>query len=209
MYEVNEKAIQEISLTKIDSEVDRNAILQLRYEGYRGVFESPESSLDEFDKLPTSQVLLARDSQGVPIGTVRLLSTAHGGLELDSLNPSYKDYFTADTTFVEGTRLVAKGSEIVPKQSVQAALWKTALDYAYHLGADHLIVWSKRGPDRAYRYLKFNQLPECGFCHYSLGAKRHEVFTLNLQEVKDVFRHMEHPLYDFFFEKRYANLIWY
>ena len=208
VYQFNRDHLLSISLTPISCESDFSEVRNLRFDGYKGVFRSPDEASDEIDTCPNATVLLARDSHESPIGTVRVVDSSAGSIELDSLNPSYKDAIN-NKSIVEGSRLVAVKNSYVPQRTIQVALWKAVLDFATFKKAEKIIVWAKRGPDKGYKFLQFDHLENCGFEHPTLANAHYEVYALDIRKAEVLAKRTNHPLYDFFFTETYDNLIWY
>lgn len=204
-----DSSIRDISLKPVQNRVDRDIATHLRYQGYRGVFATPQSTWDSWDSNENSTVLVAYGKGNTPLGTLRIMDSRSGKMEIDSYSSKFRKNFPDNSTFVEGARLVAIRSEACSKQSVQAALWKATFQFAQVNSIDYIIVWSKKGPDRGYRYLMFEQLEGCGFTHDNLAGKRHEVFFLDVKLAESAFASSDHPLTGFFFEKQHNNLRWY
>ena len=210
MYRLDEEALRELSLRKVTSEDDYQKVLDLRVKGYRGLFSSRDEAKDEFDRAPNCTLLLALDSEDTPVGTMRLLDSRGGDLEIDRYSCRFRTYNFDKKSFFEATRLVTLRTERISKQSVQLALLKGTFDYAINNNFNYLLAWVKKGPDRAYKYLGFSKLPECNFQHPKLGNKNHETFTLDLDNIEPKARKaLERALYDFFFLNSYPRLIWY
>lgn len=197
-YEVDSELVSHIQLTVVGDIISRNAVCALRYAGYRGLFRSPADAWDQWDEQEHARVLLLSDKFGAPVGTVRLMDSSRGPIELSDFRTGFRSNFPGGTTFIEGARLVATRNSTIPRQSVQAAIWKATFLYGEAIAADVIVVWSKRGPDRGYQYLCFSETPNSDFTHPRLGGKHHKVFTMSIQRAKEILRAKNHPLTGFF-----------
>ena len=203
------RLVDEIELRIVDSEQSREHVRDLRFKGYKNVFDSPEDSWDEWDDKSGTQILLAEDASGAPIGTVRIIDSRFGLTEADTYTDAHRKYFPENTSFVEGARLVARGSADIKKIVVQAALWKATFLYALEKSVDQILVWSKRGPDRGYKNLQFEEITGGEFSHPDLGNKAHKTYCLDTQLSRQIYYSMDHPLKEFFFEYHHPSLMWF
>ena len=209
-FPIDSDLARQITLLKVWDEASKKMVMDLRYAGYEGAFDSPEKAWDEIDRSNNTHVLLALDQNQKPIGTIRIIDGRNGSLEVDTFTQKkYVDHYDKETVFVESSRLVVSKNISIPKRTVQAALWKAVHRYAYAYHLHQLIAWVKTGPDRAYQYLKFDKLEGLGFTHPALGDKHHEVYCLDITKSEEIFRSCNHPMWKFFFLDRHENLIWY
>ncbi|NQY15275.1 MAG: hypothetical protein HRT81_15660 [Henriciella sp.] len=203
------RLVEQIELKVVDSDADREHVRDLRFTGYKNVFDSPEDTWDEWDDKSGTHILLAEDASGAPIGTVRVIDSRIGLTEADTYTDAHRKQFPEETSFVEGARLVARGSVDIKKIVVQAALWKATFLYASEKGVDKILVWSKRGPDRGYKSLQFEEISGGEFSHPSLGNKPHKTYCLDTKQSRQIFFAMDHPLKEFFFLDHHPSLMWF
>lgn len=208
-YSVDSHRVAGLRVELVADAVARNAVCNLRHAGYRGLFKSPTDAWDRWDDMANARVLLFMDQQGTPVGTVRLMESSRGPIELSDYVPGYGSHFSEGSSFVEGARLVAARDGSVTKHTVQAAIWKATYLYGKARDTDFIIVWSKRGPERGYRYLCFSELPASAFAHAGLGGKQHSIFTLDIERASSILGCRNHPLTQFFFDDAHPNLHWF
>ncbi len=173
------------------------------------MFPSPESTWEHWDDTEFSTVLLATTREGSAVGTIRILESFSGPLEIDAYCEGYRSQLPARSTFIEGARLVATHNESITKFTVQASLWKSAYRYALNRKIDYLIAWAKKGPDRAYKYLCFREPGNSEFKHKQLGNISHRVFYLDLAKSEKEIKSKNLHLWCFFHRDQHRNLIWY
>lgn len=77
-----------LTVTNAVSQEDFDAIINLRWKAYSkhypGAFRTQKDAIDNFDYASNCTLLLARDLQGIPVGSLRVLNHNYGSIELDT-----------------------------------------------------------------------------------------------------------------------------
>lgn len=182
--------------------------LRIRQSAYgRHVPEFAKSlgEAEQYDYDPGSAVLLAESKlDGEPLGTMRIQTNLYAPLAME--------HSVALPEWLQGGSL-AEATRLGISRGRVGRLTKTALFKAYYLyciraGIDWMVITARSPLDRQYGLLLFQDVfPGRGFIPMQhVGNMPHRVMALKVDSVEPSWKEAEHPLYDFFFHTRHADI---
>ena len=191
------------------SQADLDAVIEVRRRAYGKHyphhFVTCNDALDQYDMASNCVHLLARDECGTPVGSMRILDRRAGGIELDEFVNVQSLLSDVETTGAEFTRLAVPSSP--RSKTIKLALWKAGYQFCLNNRNHAIIAWSKSAATRDYKMLQFRELGVKGtFRHPKLGGCEHRTLVLDLLHVEDLFRAINHPLYNLFFVQHHAGI---
>jgi len=198
---------EDIFVYKVTNEVDLKKALYVRFRGYQKYGQSIKEIPDNYDISPHCTILLATDSHGNPLGTMRLLDRRGGQIELDSFLDVDSLLSPDKHPVVEATRLCVPRH---PKSKlIKQALWKAYYLYCRYNNIKSMIIWIKSGAKKDYvNYLLFQDLGLDGrFTHPLLGNKEHKTFLLDVASCESLYRNFNPSFYKFFFIDHHPNIL--
>lgn len=184
------------SINKITQLEDALAIRSIAYD----CFDSIEDAFDVHDLQSNTKIFLARNSNGVVVGSARCIDAYAGVIELDKFLDVCDYAETKDRNFFEVTRLsVVKNSVGF---SAKMMLCKAILEYAISLERKGLVLWTKDNYKKDYEYLLFKYLEnDAFFLHPRISNQKHTLMYMNISNAKKEYNQLEHDFSNFFFEK--------
>ncbi len=184
---------------------DLEKVFEVRWQGYKKYYSCKDENTDNFDFSPQAILLLAEDEHHNPVGTLRILDRRYGSIELDKFIDVDSLLSEDEKSCIEVTRFS------IPKhpdsKSIKLLLWKGLLLYCQINRINSIIKSVRPCAARAYRTLLFENVGPAGiYNHTLLGNLEHHTYKLNIVKKRDLMKHYNRSLYDFFFVEDHRNI---
>lgn len=191
---------QTIRVHKVVTEQDFRDAMEVRAKGYGKYFKT--EVVDAHDSASNCTLLIARDAQNLPLGTIRLLNRLRGPVEVDGILDLACLLGSSPDSVMEATRLsVPAGPH---SRRVKLLLWKALMLQCRAESLATILICVRKGAVRDYERLMFNNLGPSGrFEHPKLKSVVHETYITDVASVEERFREAKHPLHSFFFEEQH------
>jgi len=179
---------------------DRRKVFDLRRLGYRKYADTLMQE-DILDSQANCTLILGEDQHGRPVGTMRILESLSGPIELHSfvdltaiLPPSQ---FQAEQSIAEASRFtILSGAQ---SKELKLLLWKTFYLFCLDRGVEFMLACVRKPAARDYLQLFFDDVGAAGqFIHPHLGQHAHYTYIAHAPSLERRFRATQHPLADFF-----------
>jgi hypothetical protein len=201
--------ISSLTVTNVLSQADFDAAIDLRWRAYGkhypNDFKTQEDATDKFDTAGNCVLLLAKDSCGTPVGSLRVLNHNYGSIELDTyinirgIVNNYKNNAAEFTRFSVPSNADSK--------IIKLALLRAGFQLCQDNQIPTMIAWVKDSAKRLYDSLFFQSIGDAGvFAHAKLGGKRHTTMLIDLPSVMRKYCESHHPLYKFFCLEKHSNI---
>lgn len=184
---------------------DLEKVFEVRWQGHKKYYSSKDENTDKFDFSPQAILLLAEDEHHNPVGTLRILDRRYGSIELDK-------FIDVDSLLNEDEKACIEVTRFsIPKhpdsKSIKLLLWKSALLYCQINRINIMIKSVRPSAAHAYRALLFENVGPAGiYNHTLLGNLEHHTYKLNIFKKRNVMKHYNRSLYDFFFVEDHRNI---
>lgn len=186
------------------SDEEKEEVFNIRFEGYKKYFSNRNDVIDNFDTQKNAILLLATNSYGENLGTIRILDRRNGPIELDSfltLGDICDDRLACSC--IEATRFSVPFNK--RSKDIKTALYKAYYLYCWNTKAKAGLIWAREGAAREYKWLLFESLGEKGkFKHPQLSNKLHETYILKFYHEKSWQE--KHPLYKIVCLENHPNI---
>jgi hypothetical protein len=200
----NSNLYESVTIRAARTDSDIRTAINVRWQGYKKYEMFKDPDLEELDLSSNCTILLAEDSSGVALGTIRILDRRYGPIELDR-------FINVDDLMPYNPRSVAEATRFsIPVTSrsriVKHLLWKAYFNYCYENSIDLMLVSVKECAKKDYDFLQFVELKNGTYTHPSLGNLPHFCFYLETLKALTLYKERNHPMYHFFNEVKFNNI---
>lgn len=192
----------------VRSDADLAAAFHLAQNAYgrhvpEMVYDEPAPTMSELE--PGYMVLLARSKfDGMPVGTMKIQTNAYGRLNLER-SLTLPDWL-AGRSQAGANRLGVRGG--AAGRMVKLALFKAYFLYCLEEEIDWMVIAARTPLDKTYADLDFQDVFGPGeFVPLAHAANiPHRVMAFEVATAEERWRAAHHPLYDFIFATRHADI---
>ena len=179
-------------------------VMDIRWQGYKKYFDSPNDVVDSYDHQKNCTLLLAA-VDGRAVGTLRLLDSCKGPIELEEFIELNKILPLPAFPIVEATRFSVPAHEM--SREVKAMLWKAFYLYCLDRDSSLMLAWIRPSALPDYHGLLFTSIGLSGrFCHKRLAGKEHHTVILDVRNAAKLYGQAGHPYYRFFCVEKHPNI---
>ena len=192
-----------ISIKRAKTFEEYKEIIALRHNGYQ--FNMVTDAVDRYDFLDNCILLLAYNSKGNVVGTVRLLKGLTGPIELNDFIDLSKIPILESCSFVEATRMVVLNAENALEQlCTKLLLSKSHYNFCLHGPYEYMLMSSKDAFADYYKAMYFRDIGEEGvYCHTIMNNALHRTYYIHVPSVRGEYEMNSHPFLDFMLDEEH------
>lgn len=204
---LNEESLP-FSVILVQNEETLRKAVKVRHSAYDRHVPDLAKSLDlpeQYDTAPGVAVLVVLSKlDEEPLGTMRIQTNRYSplALEMSVVLPEWLQ----GKRLGEATRLGIQRGPI--GRMVKTALFKAYYEYCVKTEVDWMVITARSPLDRQYEALLFHDVFPGGeyIPMQHVGNLPHRVLALEVASVESSWRENRHPLYEFFFRTRHADI---
>lgn len=192
----------------VQTDIDLTKAVQIRHAAYARHVPTFAQSLVRPEALDAEigvVVLLAESKlNGAALGTMRIQTNYYKPLSLEQ-SLELPDWLQSKA-LAEATRLGVTNDRT--GYVVKTALFKAFYQFCDQAGVEWMVVAGRSPLDKQYQRLLFEEVyPGQGFIPLQhAGNMPHRVMALRVPDVEPKWKKAKHPLYDYFFHTRHADI---
>ncbi len=184
---------------------EKEKVFDVRWAGYKKYFSSRDEMIDEIDFCDNTILLIAEDSQGNPLGTMRILNQSLSNIELEQFVDINNILLPSELPCAEATRFS------IPKHpnsfQIKLLLFKTFYYYCLKNNIITMLISVREELSKDYKFMLFQNVGEGGaYIHPALGNVYHETYKFNVPHAEKLWHKCSHPFYNFIVEMNHPNI---
>ena len=197
-YLKDQPNMKDIKVKIVKNDKDFQKAMAVRYKGYKSFYLSEHEVSDDYDFLKNATLLLAIDSKNNALGSMRVLDSRYGPIELSqflnisSLMNGYNEPYAEATRF--SVPIKTNGALMA-----KLLLCKAYYQYCLENHIETMLFWARPLIGRLYQFMCADDVGEIGvFYNEHFNNKLYKTYRLRVSDLEIRMKAINHPLYHLF-----------